>query len=152
VKKYTENLNLSFDPFEPGASVKEFFAGGNRQELLDQLIEHSLYSQSLMVVTGCLGCGKTSLASAFCRSFGDEAICAMVPASLFMNTTQFLEKLGDQLGLNIDYENSDSAIAAIKDYAVQLDLEAKSLMIVVDDAHELSSEILNLLAALRLNS
>lgn len=151
MKEYSENLNLSFDPFEPGGAVKEFFAGGNRQELLDQLIEHSLYSQSLMVVTGCLGCGKTSLATTLCRSFGDEAVSAMVPATLFMNASQFLEKLSDQLQLDLDTANRDSAIATLKDYAAQLDLEAKSLLVVIDDAHELSSEILNLVTSLRLN-
>ncbi|NKB33408.1 MAG: AAA family ATPase [Pseudomonadales bacterium] len=152
MKKYTEALNLTFDPFEPAANSKEFFAGGNRQQLLDQLIEHSLYSQSMMAVTGCLGCGKTMLANTFCQSFGDEAVCVMVPATLFMNKSQFLEKLAEQIPVHLSDEESDSAVISIQSYAAQLDLEAKSLMIVIGDAHELSIDVLNLATSLIANS
>jgi DamX protein len=148
VKNYTERLNLTFDPFEPGATSREFFADANRQQLLDQLIEHSLYSQSIMAVTGCLGSGKSTLAKAYCESFGEEAQCALIPATLFMNQTQFLEKLGEQIPVHLNDEETESAIGSIQRFAAQQDLEAKSLIIVVDDAHELSAEVLNLISSL----
>jgi len=148
VKKYTEHLNLRFDPFEPAASGKGLFDGGNRQQLLDQLIEHSLYSQSIMAVTGCLGCGKTTLAKTFCQSFGDEAVCAYVPATLFMNKGQFLEKLGEQIPVHLNDEETESAVVSIHSFASQLDLEAKALMIVIDDAHELGSDVLGLVTSI----
>ena len=149
MKKYTKNLNLAYDPFGPAAAAKRLFGGGNRQQLLDQIIEHSLYSQSIMSVTGCLGCGKTTLAKTYCQSFGGEAVCAFVPATLFMNKSQFLEKLGEQIPVHLNDQETDSAVGSIHRYASQLDLEMKALMLVVDDAHELSSDVLNLIMAIK---
>jgi len=149
VNNYTESLSLTFDPFQPAGNSNDFFAGGNRQQLLDQLIEHSIYSQSIVTVTGCLGCGKTTLANTFCQSFGDETVCVQIPATLFMNKSQFFEKLGEQIPVHLDDEGTDSAIVGIQRFVAQLDLEAKSLMIVIDDAHELGSDVLDLVTCLK---
>ena len=149
MNNYTESLSLTFDPFQPATNSKEFFAGGDRQLLLDQLIEHSKYSQSIMTVTGCLGCGKTTLANIFCQSFGNETVCVLIPATLFMNKSQFLEKLGEQIPVDLNDEETDSAVVSIQRFAAQLDLDAKSLMIVIDDAHELGSDVLDLVTFLR---
>ncbi|MED5412177.1 MAG: AAA family ATPase [Pseudomonadota bacterium] len=149
MNNYTESLNLTFDPFQPAGNSNDFFAGGNRQQLLDQLIEHSIYSQSIVTVTGCLGCGKTTLANTFCQSFGDETVCVQIPATLFMNKSQFFEKMGEQIPVHLDDEGTDSAIVGIQRFVAQLDLEAKSLMIVIDDAHELGSDVLDLVTCLK---
>ena len=122
MNNYTESLSLTFDPFQPAGNSNDFFAGGNRQQLLDQLIEHSIYSQSIVTVTGCLGCGKTTLANTFCQSFGDETVCVQIPATLFMNKSQFLEKLGEQIPVHLDDEGTDSAIVGIQRFVAQLDL------------------------------
>ena len=152
LKNYIDSLNLAFDPFEPGASSRDFFVDANRQQLLDQLIEHSLYSDSIMAVTGCLGCGKSTLANAYCQSFGEEAQCALIPATLFMDETQFLEKLGEQFPIHLNEEETETSIGIIRRFASQQDLEAKALIIVIDDAHELSLEVLNLISALLIDS
>ena len=149
MNNYTESLSLTFNPLQPATNSKEFFAGGDRQLLLDQLIEHSNYSQSIMTVTGCLGCGKTTLANIFCQSFGNETVCVLIPATLFMNKSQFLEKLGEQIPVDLNDEETDSAVVSIQRFAAQLDLDAKSLMIVIDDAHELGSDVLDLVTFLR---
>ena len=149
MNNYTESLSLTFDPFQRAANSNDFFAGGNRQQLLDQLNEHSIDSQSIVTVMGCLGCGKTTLANAFCRSFGDETVCVLIPATLFMSKSQFLEKLGEQIPVHLNDEGTDSAVVGIQRFVAQLDLEAKSLMIVIDDAHELGRDVLDLVTFLK---
>lgn len=152
LRNYIDRLSLVFDPFEPGASSRDFFVDANRQKLLDQLVEHSLYSDSIMTVTGCLGCGKSTLANAYCQSFGEEAQCALIPATLFMDESQFLEKLGEQFLIHLNEEETETSIGIIRRFASQQDLEAKALVIVIDDAHELSLEVLNLISALLIDS
>ncbi|MDG2249600.1 MAG: AAA family ATPase [Gammaproteobacteria bacterium] len=152
LRNYIDSLSLVFDPFEPGAPSRDFFVDANRQKLLDQLIEHSLCSDSIMAVTGCLGCGKSTLANAYCQSFGEEAQCALIPATLFMDETQFLEKLGEQFLIHLNEEETETSIDIIRRFASQQDLEAKALVIVIDDAHELSLEVLNLIGALLIDS
>ena len=65
MNKYTQWLNLDFDPFAPSATSRDFYCSGHRQNLLDQIVEFSLYSNAMIAVTGPLGAGKTTLATNF---------------------------------------------------------------------------------------
>jgi DamX protein len=146
---YTQWLNLDFDPFAPGAKSRDFYCSGQRQNLLDQIVEFSLYSNAMIAVTGPLGAGKTTLATNSCDRFADEAVCVKVAATLFMNQNQFLETLQDALGFKrTGSSDSNSSIEQICSYAAELDLEARSLILIIDDAHELSAEVLQLLTKL----
>jgi DamX protein len=146
---YTQWLNLDFDPFVPGAKSSDFYCSGQRQNLLDQIVEFSLYSNAMIAVIGPLGAGKTTLATNFCDRFADEAVCVKVAAALFMSQSQFLEKLQDALGFKpTGTSDSNSSIEQICGYAAELDLEASSLILIIDDAHELSDEVLHLLTKL----
>ena len=146
---YTQWLNLDFDPFVPDAKSRDFYCSGQRQNLLDQIVEFSLYSNAMISVTGPLGAGKTTLATDLCDRFADEAVVAKVAATLFMNQSQFLEMLQGALGFKFtDSSDSNSSIEQICRYAAELDLEASSLILIIDDAHELSDEVLHLLTKL----
>ena len=146
---YTQWLNLDFDPFVPGAKSSDFYCSGQRQNLLDQIVEFSLHSNAMIAVTGPLGAGKTTLATNFCDRFADEAVCAKVAATLFMNQSQFLEKLQEALGFKpAGSSDNNPSIEQICRYAAELDLEASSLILIIDDAHELSDEVLHLLTQL----
>lgn len=149
MNKYTQWLGLDFDPFAPGATSRDFYCSGHRQQILDQIVELSLYSNAMIAVTGPLGAGKTTLATNFCDRFADEAVCVKIAATLFMNQSQFLEPLQDALGFKPAI-NSDvnAVIEQICRYAAELDLEARSLILIIDDAHELSAEVLDLLTRL----
>ena len=149
MNKYTQWLNLDFDPFAPSASSRDFYCSGHRQNLLDQIVEFSLYSNAMIAVTGPLGAGKTTLATNFCDRFADEAVCVKVAATLFMNQNQFVEALQSALGFKLrDSSDTNSSIEQICRYAAELDLEARSLILIIDDAHELSAEVLQLLTKL----
>ena len=149
MNKYMQWLDLDFDPFVPSSSSRDFYCSGDRQTLLDQIVEFSLYSNAMIAVTGPLGAGKTTLATNFCERFADEAVCVRVAATLFMNQGQFLDALQSSLsfkpapGLDTEF-----AINQICQYAAELDLEARSLIIIIDDAHELSAEVFQLLTKL----
>jgi len=149
MNKYMQWLDLDFDPFVPSSSSRDFYCSGDRQTLLDQIVEFSLYSNAMIAVTGPLGAGKTTLAKNFCERFADEAVCVRVAATLFMNQGQCLDALQSSLsfkpapGLDTEF-----AINQICQYAAELDLEARSLIIIIDDAHELSAEVLQLLTKL----
>lgn len=149
MNKYTQWLNLDFDPFEAGAASRDFYCSSHRQNLLDQIVEFSLYSNAMIAVTGPVGTGKTTLATNFCDRFADEAVCVKVDANLFMNQNQFLETLKGALGFKLGgSSDTNSSIDQICGYAAELDLEARSLVLVIDDAHELSAEALQFLMKL----
>ncbi|MFT4862183.1 MAG: DamX protein [Pseudohongiellaceae bacterium] len=142
MKNYVEELGLRFDPFEPSTSRKDFYGGGNRQDLCNQIVESAMYGENIIAVYGRLGIGKSMLATEIARSFADEAIGVLVLATLFMNSDQFVEVLAEQLDLQASDVGKEKIIEEISELAHQLDLEAKSVLIQIDDAHELSREVL----------
>jgi DamX protein len=149
MNNYAEYLELDFDPFLPGSTSRDFYCSGQRQQLLDQIVEFSLYSNALVAVAGPLGAGKTTLAENFCDRFADEAICVKVTATLFMTPSQFLEPFRDVLPTVSDASDDvESIIAQICQYTAELDLEARSLMLIIDDAHELNADVLQIIASL----
>lgn len=152
MKSYVQQLKLNFDPFDVTAASGEFFEGGNRRVVCDRIVERAMYSDSIISVSGCLGSGKTSLAKAITRSFADDAVVVNIVATLFMNADQFLDELATALELTVNTGGEDSREAAIVALAGRLQLEAGSLLIEVDDAHEMSAEVLKVLVALKSES
>ena len=55
---YTQWLNLDFDPFAPDATSRDFYCSGHRQNLLDQIVEFSLYSNAMICRYRALGRGQ----------------------------------------------------------------------------------------------
>jgi septal ring-binding cell division protein DamX/type II secretory pathway predicted ATPase ExeA len=149
MKSYVQQLKLSFDPFKASANSDEFFEGGNRSQVRDQIVERAMYSESLISVSGCLGSGKTSLLAAITRSFGEEAVVVDIVATLFMSPDRFMDQLVGALQLPGEFEGIEDRAHAVARLAGQLQMDARSLLIQVDDAHELSSEVLKELVALK---
>ena len=142
MKKYLSLLGLDFDPFEPGARSRDFFFTQSSKQLLEEVFELSLYSDSIISITGPLGCGKSTLIDALADSYGDEALCIEIKATLFMNQAQFLDALMEQLAMKPNSpDDIEQCLDQLQGYAEQLDLDARSLILILDDAHELSAEV-----------
>lgn len=149
MKSYVQELKLSFDPFDTSAISREFFEGGNRREIRDQIVERAMYSESLISVSGCLGSGKSSLLAAITQRFGEEAVVVNIAATLFMSSDQFMDQLVGALQLPGEFESIEDKAHAVSHLAGQLQMDARSLLIQVDDAHDLGGEVLKYLVALK---
>ncbi|MEX2469158.1 MAG: AAA family ATPase, partial [Pseudohongiellaceae bacterium] len=100
----------------------------------------------LACVSGEPGSGKTTLAQEFRQRCGEEAECARIQATLFMNNTQFLDNLAAELPWLDAGQDWLRCLDTIARRAADLDLEARALVIIIDDAHELGSEVVAVLA------
>lgn len=148
MNKYVNKLSLKYDPFASAEKSRTFFAGAERQELLHRLVEQAHYGAPLSIVCGILGSGKSTLAREFCNSFSDEAMCVPVHATLFMNKHQFLDALLEQLPIGASSPEPEEIVEDLVRFAEKLYLEAKTLVIIVDDAHELASEVFEIVDSL----
>lgn len=148
MRKYQQILGLKTDPFQLAVKPKSFFGGAGRQQILDALVRHVHYGEGASVVTGPLGSGKTVLVHQFLKSFAEEALAISVHASLFMNQAQFLEALLEQLPVGASSPEPAAILEDLVRFAGQQETEAKTLVLAIDDAHELASEVFELIAAL----
>ena len=142
-RKHNHQLHIDFDPFDPDELTSHFFPGGNRQDLLDQLIESCSYSSDMAVVAGPLGSGKSTLAQWLAQSLKDDFVAVVVSATLFMSVEQLLEAICDELALEIaEGASTDELVEQLDQYAETLRARSKTLQLLVDDAHELGEETL----------
>jgi len=146
VAHYSTRLRLEFDPFEPRAAARGFFTGAGRGEVLDELLVGAITGGLLACVSGDSGSGKTTLAQEFCRRCGEEAECVRIEATLFMNRAGFLDCLAAELDWLDAGRDWPQCLNAIARRAADLDLEARALVVIIDDAHELSGEVVAALA------
>ncbi len=147
---YVSRLKLDFDPFEARGASKDFFPGGGRQAMLDELVAMLRSFGALLAVTGELGVGKTMLAQALTRALAKEAVCVQVQATLFMSRNQFVELLLQQLQIAPSAgEGADKKdLEAIAAQANALAQGNRKLVLVIDDAQELASDVYDVIARL----
>jgi DamX protein len=147
---YRQRYGLSEDPFAHDFSFP-LFTGVGRRELLDQLLHLCQFSNSLLVVLGDYGVGKTRIAHAFMDSLSDQdQICF-----LSLRTGQTLEQIllavnqtfGIQTGEVPSTENLLGALEAfIAEEAVSED--DGLAVVVLDNAHLLDDQSISVLTAL----
>ncbi|MFK7912857.1 MAG: AAA family ATPase [Pseudomonadales bacterium] len=135
------------NPF--AAASEEFFPGGQRKRLFDQLRHLSQWSRRALLVTGALGSGKTMLHTHLARALGKDASAAALNGAQIANQHELFVQLSAQLG--IDHAN-DAATELISDLLrgyvqTQNDLE-RLCVILVDDAQELDPGAMEALLSL----
>ncbi len=145
---YVKQLALSHDPFVATARYRAFFAGADRDGLLQRLIEQAHYGAPISIVSGGLGIGKSTLSREFQKSFSEEAFCIHVQATLFMNQGQFLDAVLEQLPIGASSPEVADIVRDLCQFAERLYLDAKTLVLIVDDAHELAGDVLNIIDSL----
>lgn len=148
--RQTDLLNLDFNPFDSEAAAENFFPGGGRQVLLEQLTELCCYSSDLGVVTGPLGSGKTTLVHWLAQSLDEDFVTVQVQATLFMSAEQLLEAIGRELSLEMAQAiTTQQLLEQLDQYAETLRARSRTLQLLVDDAHELGQEALQVLLELQ---
>lgn len=145
---YVKKLGLSYDPFVATAQTRSFYPGAGRESLLQRLVEQAHYGAPISLVCGNPGSGKTTLAREFRNSFADEAVCVQVQASLFMNQAQFLEALLVQVPVGASSPEAGDIVHDLCQFAERLYLNAKTLVVIIDDAHELAAAVLQIIDSL----
>ncbi len=129
-----QQLHLKYDPFDPGAPPRELFVGKDRQTLLTTILSELQETESLLAITGELGGGKSTFTRLLTAKMSKQTQVVIVQAGLFMNLSQFMDEVNSKLL----QDDSATFIDRLQVFAA----EGKSLLLVVDDAHELAIEVL----------
>ena len=142
---YTGQLDLEIEPFSEAGRADHFFPGGNRQAVLDQLLEFCSDSSDPVMVTGQSGAGKTTLAHSLELHLAEEFVPVLVQAALFMSPGQLLEEICATLNLgNAEAEDTAQLAGQLDSYVESLRARSRTLVLIIDDAHELGTEALEM--------
>ena len=141
---YQVYYNLQGDPFvdEPD----NLFIPAHYENLIRLLNYLICYSNKLLLVTGEPGIGKTRFLQAFAEQQPATVVQCAFHALATDTPAQVIDELVQQLAVPVPSEfNAEAKLRAIRHHMNGLAQGGKICLILIDDAHVLSEEVLGLL-------
>lgn len=147
---YRQRYGLSEDPFAQDYSFP-LFTGAGRRQLLDQLLHLCQFSNSVLVVLGDAGVGKTRTAHAFMDSLSDQDQICFLSLQSSQSLEQVLTAIVQTFGINAGpLPSAENLLTAIEAFIAEEALvdEEGLAVVVVDNAQLLDDQTLTVLSAL----
>lgn len=144
-------IGLSANPFAADTPLESLFPGAMRRASLDQLQLLSRESSDIIALIGPDGSGKTILADFYARHAERDQVVARARASMLTSPSQLLQEMFKAFVLDFPPQAS---IAQLKQvlalYFQAAQNQSRTVVLIVDDAHELGDDAFNLLTKLAL--
>lgn len=150
MKPYIEKLRLKHDPFDGEFRRDDFFGGGGRENLVRNVLDSEGRQVSLDAVIGPEGSGKTRLARRFCELSRNDLRPVLISVDLFTTAQYLLREFLQKLELDPPGDIG-RGLDTLSECAIELARSGKSILLVIDNAHELGSDCMRLVERLLAN-
>ncbi|MCU0585834.1 MAG: AAA family ATPase, partial [Desulfobacterales bacterium] len=144
---YNAYFGFKEKPFKLVPNPEYLFLSRSHEEALGHLNYAISQGEGFVEITGEVGTGKTTL----CRAFLDGLDEATVAAYIFnpmLGPKQLLKTLNDEFGISSDADNSKELIDKLNVFLLQKKAEKKKVIVVIDEAQNLSRTVLEQLRLL----
>jgi len=140
---YKDFYSLTRSPFAISPDPAFLFATPRHNEALAALYHAVRAHKGFVVLTGEVGTGKTLLLRCVLELFrqASDIVYAYVFNGL-LSPCEFLEYIANDFGLSVFGKNKSQIISALSEYVVTRGANDLTTVLVVDEAHHLSAEIL----------
>lgn len=138
-------FSLERDPFSDTDTDGLFFSDPGRSQILEELLHSSRYVDSILIVQGATGLGKTALKNALIMRIEEDVDLAVLSASAFMDVDSFLAALMEALGLEDEGQYNEDALGY---FVEEANADDHLVLLVIDDAHELDGPVIHYIKAL----
>ncbi|WP_439134794.1 AAA family ATPase [Pseudomaricurvus sp.] len=148
---YWEAFALAFDPFDPSSDSSsdtiEFYSGGQREQVLDQVAHLSQFSASVVVVAGERGSGRTTLKNQLQLLLEERFKLADITADAMTEPERIFGDIAFALGCEVSGNASAGEIISAIRHEL-LHQQDEPLLVLLDDAHRLGDAVLSALVSL----
>jgi DamX protein len=132
------------DPFTPAPDKAFFYAEPTRAQRL-KLLHHLAPYGELLIVTGEIGSGKTTLMEQFVDRAHESWRLCVIAAGSGLGKGRFLDALIDGFSIQVKRpENTDDKLQVLKGHCASLKRSGLLPIVVIDDAHQLGRDDLSL--------
>jgi len=140
---YEDFFGLSRRPFTMSADPQFLYLTPQHREAATGLIYSILKHKGMVTVTGDPGTGKTTVLKAVLSSISGAAIKVAYVSVPTMTAAEFLEFMLLQFGLaNLARANKAERLVMFERFLLNMYQKNRTVVLVVDEAHKLSDEIL----------
>ena len=138
---YLSFYGLQKEPFQVSTDPSFLWLGEKHKEALATLKYGNLGNQGVVLLTGDVGTGKTTLINALINSLGDEVIVAKVPDP-GMEIIDFMNYLAHAFGMKKKFASKDSFLIHFDHFLNSVHADGKKSLLIIDEAQRLSPALL----------
>jgi type II secretory pathway predicted ATPase ExeA len=135
---YLSNFGFREKPFGMGTDPKFLWLSERRREERDALLSAILYKNGYVGVTGDVGTGKTTFATALMKGLGDQVIAAKVPFPV--DNLDFFKLISKAFGISNGFQNQRSFLVYFESFLRRSFYAGKKVVLIIDEAQRLTSE------------
>lgn len=139
---YTQHFNLNLLPFENVPDPLFFYDNGDHARIRKQITGSLQSGRGLIVVTGPIGSGKTTLSQMIKADF-PENIKLIWMAEPPANSTDLYLFLAQELGLQPSSTEKTFVMRDIRNALLKINSEGKKCLVIMDESHLMSDDVIN---------
>jgi MSHA biogenesis protein MshM len=139
---YTEHFGLNKLPFENVPDPLFFYDRGNYSRIRKQISGSLQSGRGLIVVTGPIGSGKTTL-SQMIKSDFSKNIRLIWLAEPPANSTDLYLFLAQELGLQPSSSEKTFIMRDVRNALLKINSEGKKCLVIIDESHLMSDDVIN---------
>lgn len=138
---YTSFYNLDNKPFELNPDPSFLWLGEKHKEIFATLRYGILENKGFLLLTGAAGSGKTILIKALTESL-DKGVEWAVVIDPRLERIDFYNAIARGFGMDIEFTSKVQFLIQFSHFLHKADDENKKVLLLVDDCHRLSQEML----------
>jgi len=138
---YLTHYNLRIMPFETRPDPKFIWLSEKHKEALAFLKYGIQENEGLLLLTGDIGTGKTTLINCFLNENDTDAIVASIPDS-DLGIVDFFLLLSKKFNINIDFDTNGEFLIQFINFLYNTYSERKKALLIIDEAQRLNQQLL----------
>ena len=138
---YSELFNLNQPPFRLTPDPEFLFASKQHARAKAYMESTIWLADGFVVITGEIGAGKTTLIESFLADLPEDVVLAHVSQTQ-LSPIEFLQAVLVEFGFREFHDRKVELLANLKDFMIDQYAQGKTLLLIVDEAQNLSHKVL----------
>ncbi len=138
---YNELFNLEQPPFRLTPDPEFLFASKQHARAKAYMESTIWLADGFVVITGEIGAGKTTLIESFLADLPEDVVLAHVSQTQ-LSPIEFLQAVLVEFGFREFHDRKVELLATLKDFMIDQYSQGRTLLLIVDEAQNLSHKVL----------